>query len=74
MKLGDGVKIYQSPTYGREDATITQIDNATGIIRARTAKTSRVINNVVHVDNSNNTTAVYWNQLPSGYVPGSEGH
>jgi hypothetical protein len=70
FKVGDHVKIYRSPVYGREDATCISIVNATtGVINARILKGGPVVSNIVYRDSSTDTSPAYWTDLPTGWLP-----
>lgn len=72
--VGRGCKIYRlENNFRREDARIIGIDNDTGIINARTIQQPRTWRDIPYVRDSDNTTEIYWTELPEGYEPGSGG-
>lgn len=74
IAVGRGVKIYRAPEYSREDARCIAVDNATGIINARTVKSPKTHRNIPHRDDSVDASPAYWTELPVEYEPGSDGH
>ena len=74
IEVGRGVKLYREPDYGREDARVIGVDNATGIINARTVKQPKTYRDVIYVDDAHDPLPpVYWTELPIDFEPGSEG-
>jgi hypothetical protein len=77
VNVGDGVKVYLYPEFGRQDASVTRVHKL-GVINCRTIKDNQ---DHVNIDHFNIAFAdpelepeSYWVELPAGYVPGSEGH
>ena len=73
IEVGRGIKIYQAPNYGREDARCIGVDNSTGIINARTVRQPKTYRDIPYRDDSDDATPIYWTELPVDYEPGSGG-
>jgi len=75
VTLGQGVKVFRGPDYGREDGVVIAFDNQTGIIDAFLIKSRESVSGVKYkTDIGSEMKEVYWTELPLGYRPGSEGH
>lgn len=76
VEIGAGVKVYEPPDFGRQDAICSKIDPATNVIDAELVQSGRRLRNIKHRDDiaDDDTSSTYWIELPAGYAPGSEGH
>jgi len=75
VTIGQGVKVFRGPKYGREDGTVTAVDDESGIIDALLVKSGESVNGVKYkTDIGPEMKEAYWTELPLGYRPGSEGH
>ena len=68
LAVGDNIKIYRSPIYGRENARVTAINNSTGVAEVRTLAGNVRITSIrwrqAAVDGQ-----IYWTELPAGWAP-----
>lgn len=73
IAIGRGVKVYQSPNFGRTDATCTAVNNTTGVISAKLVKTGVTLTSIKHVLDASASDTKCWRELPMGYAAGSGG-
>jgi len=74
ISIGRGVKVYQSPNFGRQDANCTAVNNSTGIISATIVSSGITVTSIKFSLDMTATDLKCWRELPVGYVAGSEGH
>lgn len=72
IAVGRGVKVYEPPAFGRQDAICTKVSNSTGVVDARLSRSGRTIRNIKYSDDVGDNTP-YWVELPINYAAGSEG-
>jgi len=70
--VGQGVKVYVAPDFGRQDAVVVAV-YADDVIDARAVKSGELIQSVVPAIRGDDVLS-YWAPLPEDFIPGSEGH
>lgn len=68
LAAGQFIKIYRSPRFGRENATIVRVNNSTGILDVRLLSENTRINSIKwRQDGTEGET--YWTELPPSWTP-----
>jgi hypothetical protein len=74
IEPGRGVKVFEPPAFGRQDARATAVDNQTGIITAQIVADGRVVAGLAYCDDlPADSVAACWRELPIDFTPGSQG-
>ena len=73
ISVGQGIKVYRAPTFGRADGIVLEYASNTGTVTARLVKSKVVVSGLKYRTDAAEGED-YWVELPDGYDPGSEGH
>lgn len=71
VKVGDYVKVYEPPAFGRADAVVTRV-NDDGTIEARILADGAEVSGLVYKTKAGDGPTpvyAYWTELPEGWVP-----